>query len=68
MLLDSSSDSNPIKSATMASASGDNFADLKISVVISLLAWPITYFVDQAVVKVDENVSRIVECNYLVVL
>lgn len=40
-------------------ASGDDFTDVTISVVISLLAWPITYFVDQAVTKLDEDVSAI---------
>lgn len=35
----------------------DNYSDVKISVVISLLAWPITYFVDSAILNVDEDVS-----------
>lgn len=44
-----------VKNATMA-AKVDDYSDVQISVVLSLLAWPICYVVDTAVVRVDEDV------------
>ncbi|KAG4073958.1 hypothetical protein HA402_014163 [Bradysia odoriphaga] len=44
----------------MAATSGDDFFDVIISVVISLLAWPVTYFVDQTVINVDEDKHTLV--------
>lgn len=40
----------------------NDFSDVKISVVISLLAWPITYFIESEIVKVNEDVCR--RCVY----
>lgn len=45
--------------ATMAvGAKGSDFFDVKVSVVISILAWPITYFVDSGIMAVDEDVCH----------
>lgn len=34
----------------------DDFSDAKISALISILAWPITYFVDTVIMQVNEDV------------
>lgn len=36
---------------------GDSFSEVKITVALSLLAWPITYFVDTGIMQVEESVS-----------
>lgn len=53
----------------MGASSGvkeNDFTEVKISVALSLLAWPITYFVDTGIMQVEENVCIFVyaELNY----
>lgn len=43
----------------------NDYFDVKVSVAISLLAWPTTYFVETGIMNVDEdvNLSVVAESN-----
>jgi len=44
----------------MGTSSGENYFDVKVSIVVSLLAWPISYFVETGITKVDEEKRTLV--------
>lgn len=43
---------------TSSGEKGNDFFDVKITIVVSLLAWPISYFVNTGITVVEEDVSQ----------